>query len=150
MLEKTLWETLNSSSWMLHPAHRFPEGCNGWWKEKFYLVSLFNDISTFVDYLIPTRSLPRNNSDIIEFIAEGNRIHTFPKGISPKVNVIAKQEFELAYFVAAVQYFNHYATGNSRKEKSLRNKSKCAHENVVVLSFIIPAENLKRRDNDKR
>ena len=26
--------------------------------------------------------------------------HTFPKGISPKVNIIAQPEFELAYFVA--------------------------------------------------
>ena len=25
-------------------------------------------------------------------------VHPFPKGISPKVNVIARQEFELAYY----------------------------------------------------
>ena len=37
-------------------------------------------------------------------------IHTFPKGICPKVNVIARLEFELAYYNSAVQRFNHYAT----------------------------------------
>ena len=29
--------------------------------------------------------------------------HTFPKGKSPKVNLIAQLEFELAYFEAAVK-----------------------------------------------
>ena len=32
-------------------------------------------------------------------------VHTFPKGICPKVNVIAQMEFEIAYF--EVQHFNH-------------------------------------------
>ena len=30
-------------------------------------------------------------------------VHTFPKGISPKVNVIARLEFELATYDVAVQ-----------------------------------------------
>ena len=39
---------------------------------------------------------------------EGNkRIHAFPKGISSKVNVIARLELELAHFKAAVEHFNH-------------------------------------------
>ena len=37
--------------------------------------------------------------------------HTFPKCINPKVNFIARLEFELAFFKATVQYFSHYATG---------------------------------------
>ena len=37
-------------------------------------------------------------------------VHIFPKGICPKVNVIARQEFELAYIAAAVQYFSQPAT----------------------------------------
>ena len=36
------------------------------------------------------------------------RLYTFPKGICPKVNVIARQVFELAYYDSAVQRFNHY------------------------------------------
>ena len=35
-------------------------------------------------------------------------VHTFPKGICPKVNVIARLEYELAYYDSAVQRFNHY------------------------------------------
>ena len=34
-------------------------------------------------------------------------VYTFPKGISPKVNVIARLEIELAYFKAAVQSLSH-------------------------------------------
>ena len=37
-------------------------------------------------------------------------VHTFPKGICPKVNVIARLENELAYYDSAVHRFNHYAT----------------------------------------
>ena len=38
-------------------------------------------------------------------------IHTFPKVISPKVNIMVRLEFELTYFKATVQYISHYATG---------------------------------------
>ena len=33
-------------------------------------------------------------------------VHTFPKGICPKVNVIARPEFELAQNDSSVQCFN--------------------------------------------
>ena len=39
---------------------------------------------------------------------EDKGVHTFSKGICPKGNVIAWQEFELAYFDSAVQRFNYY------------------------------------------
>ena len=35
-------------------------------------------------------------------------VHTFPKGICPKVNVIARLEYELAYNESAVHPLNHY------------------------------------------
>ena len=38
-------------------------------------------------------------------------VYTFPKGICPKVNVIAWLKFELAYYDSAVKCFNHYTTG---------------------------------------
>ena len=41
---------------------------------------------------------------------EDKGLHTFPKGICPKVNVIAQLEFELAYYDSAFQRFNHYTT----------------------------------------
>ena len=39
-------------------------------------------------------------------------VHAFSKGISPKVNVIARLEFELAFYDVAVQNISHYATGD--------------------------------------
>ena len=41
---------------------------------------------------------------------EDKGVHTFPKGICPKVNVIARLEYELAYDDSAVHRFNHYTT----------------------------------------
>ena len=38
-------------------------------------------------------------------------IHSFPKGISPTVNVIEQFGFELAYSGVRVQYASHYAVG---------------------------------------
>ena len=35
-------------------------------------------------------------------------VHNFPKGIYPKVNMIAQLEFKLAYYDSSVQHFNHY------------------------------------------
>ena len=37
-------------------------------------------------------------------------VHTFPKGICPKVKVIARLGYELAYYDSAVHRFNHYIT----------------------------------------
>ena len=37
-------------------------------------------------------------------------VHTFPKGICPKVNVIAQLEFELGYYDSTVQHFSYYTT----------------------------------------
>ena len=36
--------------------------------------------------------------------------HTFLKVISPKVNIIARQEIEPAYYDGVVQHFSNYAT----------------------------------------
>ena len=41
---------------------------------------------------------------------EDKRVHTFPKSICPKVNVIARLEYELAYYDCVVHRFNHYTT----------------------------------------
>ena len=38
-------------------------------------------------------------------------VHSFPMSICPRVNVIARLEFELAYYDSAVQPFNHYTSG---------------------------------------
>ena len=41
---------------------------------------------------------------------EDKGVHTFPMGICPKVNVIARLEYELAYYDSAVHHFIHYTT----------------------------------------
>ena len=41
---------------------------------------------------------------------EDKGVHTFPKGICPKVNVIVRLEYELAYYDSIVHRFNHYTT----------------------------------------
>ena len=41
---------------------------------------------------------------------EDKGVHAFPKGICPKVSVIARLEFELAYLDFAVHHFNHCTT----------------------------------------
>ena len=37
-------------------------------------------------------------------------VHTFPKGICLKVNIIERLEYELAYYDSVVHRFNHYTT----------------------------------------
>ena len=37
-------------------------------------------------------------------------VNTFPKGICPKVNVIARLDFQLAFNDSSVQLFNHYGS----------------------------------------
>ena len=41
---------------------------------------------------------------------EDKGVHTFPKGNFPEVNIIARLEYELAYYDSAVHRFNHYTT----------------------------------------
>ena len=42
-------------------------------------------------------------------------VHTFPKDISPKVNVIVQLQFKFIYHNVTVQYIRHYATKNLMK-----------------------------------
>ena len=56
-------------------------------------------------------------------------VHTFPEGISPKVNVI---EFEIAYYSFAFLYVNHYTTVTPEKI-TLVNK----HNFICIKIFII-------------
>ena len=45
--------------------------------------------------------------------------HTFPKGISPKLNVIGQLGFELAYFEAAVQHITPQLLLHKRVKNNL-------------------------------
>ena len=44
-------------------------------------------------------------------------LHIFPKGICPKVNIIARLEFELALYDPAAHRFNLYATRTPPSER---------------------------------
>ena len=58
------------------------------------------------------------------------RVHAFSRGISPKVNVITRSEFDLTYFEAEVQYFCHKATGTPSSEIG-ENESAYLTDNVA-------------------
>ena len=64
-------------------------------------------------FLTPKLSLQKYSSDRISHITGGIKVSSFPKGISPKVNIIVQLEFELAYFEATVRHFSHYTLGTS-------------------------------------
>ena len=76
---------------------------------------LFNGISTCVTYLTPKQSSQKQKKmSVILFnqqLVRIRRLHIFPKSISPIVDFFEQLVFELAYFDASVQHFNHYATG---------------------------------------
>ena len=75
------------------------------------MVSLFNGISTFVGYLMPKPFSEKNiRGTFLTHRWEYKGVHTFPKGICPKVNVIARLGFELAYYDSVSHLLNHYAT----------------------------------------
>ena len=67
--------------------------------------------------LICHKTQPTNHAELVEeylwhyLTPSWEGVHAFPMSICPKVNVIARLEFELAYFKSAVQYFSHYTTG---------------------------------------
>ena len=75
----------------------------------FGLVSLFNGISTFMDCFI----LVEEQWWYYSTYSWGNkRIYTFPKGISPRVDIIVWLEFELAYKDVRVLHISHCTMGN--------------------------------------
>ena len=69
---------------------------------------LFHPISIFLCYLMPKSFFLKNSSCTIYLIAGRIRgVYTFLMGICPKVNVIARLEFELTYYDSVVHRFNH-------------------------------------------
>ena len=65
--------------------------------QMFGFISLFNGISTFVGYLIAKSILVEEllRSFLTESWRRDKEVHTFPKGMSPKVNLLPGFEFEL-------------------------------------------------------
>ena len=83
------------------------------WCPSFILVSKFNTKISMVSTRYETcDGFPIRNNDV--FSTSGHLIHLQNKnrykGICPKVNIIARLEYELAYYDSAVHRFNHYTT----------------------------------------
>ena len=72
----------------------------------FGLASLFNGISTLFR-LFDAKAILLEEQYYLTHSWEDKEVHTFPKGICPKVNIIARLENELAYYDSAVHRFNH-------------------------------------------
>ena len=72
---------------------------------------------------------------------EDKGVHTFPKSICPKVNVIARLEYELAHYDSAVHRFNHYTT-SERQEfiyylKNLGLSIYCSLNDIFANVFLV-------------
>ena len=75
------------------------------------MVSFFNGISIFLRlFTAKAILLVEQKWYYLTHSWEDNGVHTFLKGICPKVNVIARLEYELAYYDSAVHRFNYYTT----------------------------------------
>ena len=55
---------------------------------------------------MPKKCLPKNSKYYLTRRWGDKEVHIFSKGICPKLNVIARLEFELASYEAAVLYFS--------------------------------------------
>ena len=66
-------------------------------------------------------------------------LHTFPYGIIPKMKVIAKLVFELAYYDVIVQWFNHYPAGTSL---CIQKATHQAYETIPTGKIYKPSTNL--------
>ena len=90
--------------------------CNLQQKVILGLVSLFNGISTLFR-LFNAKAILQEEQLWYYLIHswENKGVHTFPKGICLKVNVIVQLEYKLAYYDSTVHRFNHYTTRTSPK-----------------------------------
>ena len=89
---------------------------------KVGLVSLFNGISTLFR-LFNAKAILLEEQYYLTHSWEDKGVHTFPKGICPKVNIIARLENERAYYDSAVHRFNHYTTRTPPCKVGLKRKT---------------------------
>ena len=81
---------------------------------------------------MPKPSLPKDISDSIWLI---DGVHAFPFGNNPKVNLIARLQFELTFYNVVVQHVSLYATGISSQPPNFGFLSILMHE--FVISFYL-------------
>ena len=78
-------------------------------------------------------------------------VHTFPKGISPKVNVIVRLKFELTYNGVTVQHVSHYTTETHLHDpwSPLRHRQFCGQSfQTLTDSFLLNFDDNRCRQYD--
>ena len=82
-----------------------------WYYNNVVKVTLFNGISTlFRLFNAKSILLEEQQRYYLTHTWEDKGVHTFPKSICPKVNIIERLEYVLAYYDSAVHCLNHYTT----------------------------------------
>ena len=88
---------------------------------------------------------------------EDKGVYTFPKGIRPKVNIIARLEYEPTYYDSAVYRFNHYSTRTSPRVFLLFGKyifwNKLSHQiknSKSIDNFMITLDDFRKKMVRKR
>ena len=104
-----LLEAMNDRETWRERVRDICASCTTWWWwwyiYRFGLVSLFNGILTFMGDLIPKLSLLKNSSDTIWHIpGRDKKVHNFPKGISPKMNVIGELYIYIYIYIYIYKY----------------------------------------------
>ena len=85
-----------------------------------------------------TVNIKKRNSRVVDFtVTVDHRLKLNPKGICPKVDVIARLEFEPAYYDFAVYCFNHYTTRTPHFEKSQLFKKKIFVTCNIIKFYIV-------------
>ena len=97
----------------------------------FGLVSLFNGISTLFR-LFNAKAILLEEQYYFTHSWEDKGVHTFPKGICPKVKVIARLEYKLAYYDSAVHCFNHYTMRTPLNRSVWKLLDKNTYNNITV------------------
>ena len=97
------------------------------------MVSLFNGISTLFR-LFNAKAILLEEQYYLTHSWDDKGVHTFPNGICPKVNVIARLEYELAYYDSAVHRFNHYTTKTPPPKKEEEKKTKFPFDIILLFA----------------
>ena len=120
------WWYYLTHSWEDKRVHTFPKGIcpkiNITARLEYELAYYDSAVHCFNHYT--TRTFPEQWWYYLTHSWEDKGVHTFPKGICPKINVIARLEYELAYYDSAVHRFNHNTTRTPHVPKVKSNHKK--------------------------
>ena len=81
----------------------------------FSVSRFFNGISIFVGYLMPNPSVIKKKKKTVVVLfcrCWDNQIYTYPKGMSPKANIIGQLKIEFGYHDIAFQNFSIMSYSN--------------------------------------